>query len=81
MPLCLLYFSQIRDALGREEERLDLPPGSRVKDLERLLGKRSPQIAGPLESVTFAVNNEYVDRDSELQDGDVVALISPISGG
>ena len=81
MTLCLLYFSQIRDALGREEERLDLPPGSRVKDLERLLGKRSPQIAGPLESVTFAVNNEYVDRDSELLDGDVVALISPISGG
>ena len=81
MTMSLLFFSQIRDALGREEERLDLPSGSRVKDLERLLRTRTPQIAGLLGSVTFAVNNEYVDRDCVLRDGDVVALISPISGG
>ena len=81
MTVCLLFFSQIRDVLGREEERLDLPSGSRVNDLERLLSTHAPQIAGLLGSVTFAVNNAYVDRDSELHDGDVVALISPISGG
>ncbi len=29
----------------------------------------------------YAVNRDYVDRDRELQDGDEVALIPPVSGG
>lgn len=29
----------------------------------------------------YAVNREYVDRSHELQDGDEVALIPPVSGG
>jgi molybdopterin synthase catalytic subunit len=29
----------------------------------------------------YAVNREYADRDRELQDGDEVALIPPVSGG
>lgn len=31
--------------------------------------------------ITVAVNNEYIENDCELHDGDEVAIIPPISGG
>jgi molybdopterin synthase catalytic subunit/molybdopterin converting factor small subunit len=33
------------------------------------------------DGLLYAVNREYADRDRELQDGDEVALIPPVSGG
>ena len=81
MTLRLLFFTQLREMVGQAEVCWELPPGSCVRDLERLLATKMPQSAPLLPSITFAVNNEYVQRDTLLHDGDVVALISPISGG
>ncbi len=33
------------------------------------------------EGLLYAVNKEYAEKDTELSDGDVVALIPPVSGG
>ena len=33
------------------------------------------------EGLLYAVNKEYADRDRDLEDGDEVALIPPVSGG
>jgi len=32
-------------------------------------------------SIMISVNQEYVDRDQLLADGDEVAMIPPVSGG
>lgn len=34
-----------------------------------------------LEETMFAVNEEYADNDTVIQEGDEVVLIPPVSGG
>jgi molybdopterin converting factor small subunit len=57
-----------------------------TKRLRRELAARYPHLAVTMQSITLAVNEEYVHDDDEdgpvlLSDGDTVALIPPISGG
>ncbi|WP_456383059.1 molybdopterin converting factor subunit 1 [Persephonella sp.] len=81
MKVNLLYFSSIKDRLGKSREEVELPDGSKVSDLYKLLEEKYPQIAESLPSVMFAVNEEYADRNTQLKEGDTVALIPPVSGG
>lgn len=76
----VLYFSHLRHAMGCESERLALPAGSTVADVERLLRERA---VGRLDALTFrlAVNHAYVAGAHPLADGDEVALIAPVQGG
>jgi molybdopterin converting factor small subunit len=56
-----------------------------TKRLRRELAARYPHLAVTMQSITLAVNEEYVHDDDDgpvlLSDGDTVALIPPISGG
>ncbi|NPA16548.1 molybdopterin converting factor subunit 1 [Persephonella sp.] len=81
MKVNLLYFSSIKDRLGKSREEVELPDGSKISDLYKLLEEKYPQIAESLPSVMFAVNEEYADRNTQLKEGDTVALIPPVSGG
>jgi molybdopterin converting factor small subunit len=57
-----------------------------TKQLRRELAARYPHLAATMQTITLAVNEEYVHDDDDedpvlLSDGDTVALIPPISGG
>ncbi|WP_461832101.1 molybdopterin converting factor subunit 1 [Aquifex sp.] len=75
----LRYFSILKEKLGKSSEILDFE-GS-VRELKEVLKEKYPQIESILESVKFAVNEEYVDDDFKIKKGDRVALIPPVSGG
>ncbi|HVU02655.1 MAG TPA: molybdopterin converting factor subunit 1 [Polyangiaceae bacterium] len=78
----VLYFGGARDAAGTAEESVDLPEGVRtVSDLSGLLGTRHPELAGRLSSVRFGVNEAFAEPHQALANGDVVAVIPPVSGG
>jgi MoaE-MoaD fusion protein len=69
-------FAGLRERAGTGARELELPPGATVADIwSRLDLDEEP--AGLL----YAVNRRYADRDTELTDGDEVALIPPVSGG
>jgi molybdopterin converting factor subunit 1 len=72
-------FASYREAAGTN--RLDTPlrSGARVRDLLELLSAQLPALVRAPGLV--AVNHTYVSPDTELQDGDEVALIPPVSGG
>jgi molybdopterin synthase catalytic subunit/molybdopterin converting factor small subunit len=74
MRVTVRLFAGLRERAGRS--RLELEDVARVGDVwERLeLGEEPP-------GLVYALNREYVDRRSELRDGDEVALIPPVSGG
>lgn len=78
----VLYFAALREALGLGEEILTLPPEVRtVKDLAALLEASHAALGGRLGAVRIAVNEAFADDDENVSDGDVVALIPPVSGG
>jgi MoaE-MoaD fusion protein len=66
-------FAGLREHAGWSEREVD---AGRVGDVWRAIGLGS-EPAGLL----YAVNRSYVDRNVELAEGDVVAVIPPVSGG
>jgi molybdopterin converting factor subunit 1 len=78
----VLYFAALRDLSGVAEEQVMLEAaGADVSALLQTLSSRHSSLAGRLASVRVAVNEEFVERTTRLQGGEVVALIPPVSGG
>ncbi len=81
MKVQLRFFASVRERLGRREGELTLPEGATVSDVWTALSSQHPDLAELGASISFAVNQEYVDTAHCLRDGDEVALIPPVSGG
>lgn len=77
----VLLFSVLRERVGLSSLEMQLTSGSRPRELLDELSVRFPAIATYREVVRIAVNQTYVDEDAELNHGDEVALITPVSGG
>ena len=81
LKITVMLFAAYRDRVGRRSVDLELPEGSRVRDLAREMAGRHPGLTGSPSTLVVAVNQEYSDHDRPLHDGDEVALIPPVSGG
>lgn len=62
---------------------LALPNGRRVKDLVELLDGGYPQIGELIHTkkVLVSVNQEIAHEETEIKDGDEIALLPPFAGG
>ena len=80
MTIRVLLFASYADAFGTPEIPLEVPSGSRVRDV---LGsvRSDPKAQRLPPSPLVAVNAEYAELDRVLADGDEVALIPPVAGG
>jgi molybdopterin converting factor small subunit len=93
MRVKLLYFGVLKDIAGEADVATDLPDGSTVDELLRILRNRmsnsgtSNNRAGNemteqvWRSLAVAVNREYATAGAVLCEGDEVALLPPVSGG
>jgi sulfur-carrier protein len=82
MRITVLYFSAVRELVGRSEEALDLPESVRtVGDLASHIVSVHPALADRLAPVRWARNEEFVTASAPLTAGDVVALLPPVAGG
>jgi molybdopterin converting factor subunit 1 len=79
----VLYFAALRDLAGVGEETVAIGERLHVRELLQELESKRPALGGRLlsQAVRVAVNEEFVDASVMLADGDVVALIPPVSGG
>jgi molybdopterin converting factor small subunit len=80
LPVRVLLFGRYRELAGTGEIRLEVPPGSRVRDVVGLLRARPALQALPADPAV-AVNRRYEGPDRALAAGDEVALIPPVAGG
>ncbi|MEZ0322893.1 MAG: molybdopterin converting factor subunit 1 [Hydrogenothermaceae bacterium] len=80
MKVKVLYFSSLKEKIGKPFEEIDIEESS-LEDLKRKITQLHPEISDYLNKIMFAVNEEYVSTDIVLKDGDTVALIPPVSGG
>lgn len=81
MRINLRYFAIVRETLGRSNEVRELPDGATVGDVLNLLDAEAPRLADMRRSMMLMVNQEYVDAEHPLRDGDEFVLIPPVSGG
>jgi molybdopterin converting factor subunit 1 len=81
MEVTVRYFAGHRDIVGRSEEHVELHDGATIGTLWELLVARYPRLSGYSGRLLYAVNQEFSTLESELHDGDEIALIPPVSGG
>ena len=81
MKATVLYFASIRDITGKGSETFELDDGAPLASLLDELVRRYPPVGEMMASTMVSVNQEYVEPDAALSDGDEVALIPPVSGG
>ncbi len=77
----LLYFGAARDAVGRDEEQLDVrAPATVLSVFADVLGAH-PDLRRFGRSLLIAVNEEYAGADVAVRANDEVAIFPPVSGG
>jgi molybdopterin synthase catalytic subunit len=81
MHVRLLFFATLKDIVGSREMQLDVPMGSTVGDVLTHLEGSYPRMKEYRPVVLTAINEEYVDRNARIEDGDEVAIFPPVSGG
>ena len=74
--MSIRLFAGLRERAGTGGLELELGEGATVADVwpQLGLGEEPP-------GLLYAINRRYTPPDAELTDGDVVALIPPVSGG
>ncbi len=81
MKVQVLFFGQLREILGRGEERVEVAEGARVEDVFAHYGAAHPRLGGFRASTVASVNREFAAWDAPLRANDEVAFLPPVSGG
>jgi len=91
ISMTLRYFAKIREITGKREETVVLHEGNSVMDalskLSEIYGEKFSQYIfdkkKPKEDLTFLVNGQAINNFNKkmLKEGDVLAILPPISGG
>jgi molybdopterin synthase catalytic subunit len=74
-------FGSVREASGAKEFSLELAEGARVGDLRAQLALQHPSIDQLGPRLRVSRNFELVDEEAQLEDGDELAFLPPVSGG
>jgi molybdopterin synthase catalytic subunit len=81
MEIRVLFFGMLTDIAGTSGESLQLPPRSTLGDVLERYVERMPKLKALRPSLALSVNQEFASPERELQPGDEVALLPPVSGG
>ena len=81
MRVEVLLFARAREICGGDHVQLQLSDDATVGDCFAELAADAPAFESMHERLLVAVNECYAGWDTRLSDGDVVAMIPPVSGG
>jgi molybdopterin synthase sulfur carrier subunit len=80
----IVFFASLREALGVDSVDLQIYGSSSVSALiSQLANQQSPEWLGILtaENIRIAVNQDMINEDVGIIDGDEVAFFPPVTGG
>ncbi|MFQ6106971.1 MAG: MoaD/ThiS family protein [Thermoplasmata archaeon] len=81
MKICVKLFATFREIVGEKEVIVEMNEGSTLEDLVMELLDKHPKLRKLKESMIYSINKEYAEPQRELNDGDEVGILPPISGG
>jgi len=78
----ILLFGIAKDIVGQSVLTIEgeLQPPKTVGELKNYIVMRHPKFA-ELSSLAIAVNSNYANDSMNVNDGDEIAIIPPVSGG
>ena len=77
MSIKVRYFASLKQLVGHDEAVFSTGAPVPVRMVWQQL---NPQLTMP-DNLLAAINLEYVDLDTEVQDGDELAFFPPVTGG
>lgn len=77
MSIKVRYFASLKDKLGRSEDNMTMNDCTTVSELWH---RANPEKALP-QNTLVAINLDYADLNSVVNDGDEVAFFPPVTGG
>ena len=77
----VLLFARLREVAGESSVVVRLAPPATPDSLRAALRRRWPELTDLLARCSIAVNSQYVVGNAELEAGDEIACIPPVSGG
>ena len=81
MKVRVLLFARLKELTGQEMIEFEIRSSSRVSDLWTLLRGRFPELEIIGNTVIFSRNQEYAGMQTEIHEGDELAIFPPVSGG
>jgi len=77
------YFAWIRELTKNNEEHLESNEIQNLEKLKKFLSTKYPTLQKHFdkEILRFAVNQEYVVENIDLNESDEIAVFPPVSGG
>lgn len=79
MNVRLIFFAAAADSAKTRSTEVQLPEGSRIMHLGKFVVAEYPPLQN--HKLIYAVNQQYVSPNQVLNDGDEVAVFTPVSGG
>ena len=82
--ITIKLFGMTKSLAGNQSSlSVELVNGRRVKDLIEVVNERYPMIGELLykKKVLVSVNQDIAHQDTEINDGDEIALLPPFAGG
>ncbi len=80
MRITILFFGITTDLIGASRVQIDVEENSSIALFKAVLKDDFYQLEN-INSYAIAVNEEYANDDFILKEGDLVAVIPPVSGG
>lgn len=81
MQCQVLLFAQLAESIGTDRLTIELPNGATVNDALSKLATNHEIIVQMRNSIAVAINEQYCNAETLINDGDTLALIPPVSGG
>jgi MoaD family protein len=75
------YFARAREFTGTVEEELELTQPASLQQLFSRVIAIHPTLTEIKQILSPLVNGKWVSEETELKDGDRVALVPPVGGG
>jgi len=81
MPIRVLFFASLAEAIGIREAEVDASACSDVASVFDRFAREFPRLEAHRASLLCAINSEFARTNSQIHDGDEVAFFPPVSGG
>jgi molybdopterin converting factor subunit 1 len=81
MKVEVKLFARARDVAGADTVSVEVPDSAKVADLRAALALMFPELEPLVPNLLVAVDNQYADDETTLDDSTEIACFPPVSGG